>query len=58
MIHEELPSPLKKNLREDVMWKEIEVCLTGQNSPPPFLSVNISAMVSSPTTLASQPLDS
>ena len=39
---------LGKPWRTHITWKEIDICLTVPDSPPLFLSVNISAMVSSP----------
>ena len=45
MTQKELPSP---PWGTHITWKEIDICLTVPDSPPLFLSVNISAMVSSP----------
>ena len=39
---------LGKPWRTHITWKKIDICLTVPDSPPLFLSVNISAMVSSP----------
>ena len=39
---------LGKPWRTHITWKEINICLTVPDSPPLFLSVNISATVSSP----------
>ena len=39
---------LGKPWRTHITWKKIDICLTVPDSPPLFLSVNISATVSSP----------